>query len=126
MLRALIVIKIRLSAWSDSDHAWAMRPPEAAFIKAPFQGESVAFDGLEGLFDQSDRAPADVALTQLTVLGSSNGVGPTQFHIHLRDTKAGAIDFQRFTVRYTFGHEPSAAILNCAGRGPLASRAVRL
>ena len=37
-----------------------MRPPEAAFIKAPFQGESVAFDGLEGLFDQSDRAPADV------------------------------------------------------------------
>ena len=52
----------QVSAWSDSDHAWAMRPPEAAFIKAPFQGESVAFDGLEGLFDQSDRAPADVAL----------------------------------------------------------------
>ena len=55
-------------AWSDSDHAWAMRPPKAAFIKAPFQGESVSFDGLEGLFDQSDRAPADAARPQLAVL----------------------------------------------------------
>ena len=109
----------QVMAWSDSDHAWAMRPPEAAFIKAPFQGESVAFDGLEGLFDQSDRAPADVALTQLTVLGSSNGVGPTQFHIHLRDTKAGAIDFQRFTVRYTFGHEPLQQYLIALGEDRL-------
>jgi predicted CXXCH cytochrome family protein len=109
----------QVSAWSDSDHAWAMRPPEAAFIKAPFQGESVAFDGLEGLFDQSDRALADVALTQLTVLGSSNGVGPTQFYIHLRDTKAGAIDFQRFTVRYTFGHEPLQQYLIALGEDRL-------
>ena len=109
----------QVMAWSDSDHAWAMRPPEAAFIKAPFQGESVAFDGLEGLFDQSDRAPADAAFPQLAVLGSSNGVGPTQFYIHLRDTKAGAVDFQRFTVRYTFGHEPLQQYLIALGEDRL-------
>jgi len=47
----------QVAAWSDSDHAWAMRLPETDNVKAPFQGESLTFDGLDGLFDQSDRAP---------------------------------------------------------------------
>ena len=69
--------------------------------------------------DQSDRAPDGDVLPQLGALGSSNGVGPTQFHIHLRDTKAGAIDFQRFTVRYTFGHEPLQQYLIALGEDRL-------
>ena len=109
----------QVAAWSDSDHAWAMRLPETDNVKAPFQGESLTFDGLDGLFDQSDRAPDGDVLPQLAALGSSNGVGPTQFFIHLRDTKAGAIGFQRFTVRYTFGHEPLQQYLIALGEDRL-------
>ena len=79
----------QVAAWSDSDHAWAMRLPETVNVKAPFQGEALTFDGLEGVFDQSDRASADDAVMQRAVLGSGNGVGPIQFLMHLRDTKAG-------------------------------------
>ena len=109
----------QVAAWSDSDHAWAMRLPETVNVKAPFQGEALTFDGLEGVFDQSDRASADDAVTQRAVLGSDNGVGPIQFLMHLRDTKAGQMDFQRFTVRYTFGHEPLQQYLIALGKDRL-------
>jgi len=109
----------QVAAWSDSDHAWAMRLPETVNVKAPFQGEALTFDGLEGVFDQSDRASADDAVMQRAVLGSGNGVGPIQFLMHLRDTKAGEIDFQRFTVRYTFGHQPLQQYLIALGKDRL-------
>ena len=96
----------QVAAWSDSDHAWAMRTPLAAFVKAPFQGEAIAFDGLEGVFERRDRVNPEASLVSPPVLGSPDGVGPTEFLIRLRDRKAGALDFESFTVRYTFGHEP--------------------